>query len=183
MIAYKSDMGYASACSRGWRGRVWSALTGRSRCLLSLADVSATCAILARRSVGIRTVPIDQIRGTDSRSRDFDRDFNPLQTHTAHRWHSVASARQEGKELPPVELVQIGDVYFVRDGHHRISVARALGQQSIEAEVVAWEVSGPLPWEDGVEVAGWRDRARETGARAGKVQAAGGWLRRRLLPL
>jgi hypothetical protein len=49
--------------------------------------------------------------------------------------------------LPPVVLVQVGDVYFVRDGHHRISVARALGQLDIEAEVTVWEVAGPLPWD------------------------------------
>jgi hypothetical protein len=49
--------------------------------------------------------------------------------------------------LPPVVLVQVGDVYFVRDGHHRISVARALGQLDIEAEVTVWQVSGPLPWD------------------------------------
>jgi hypothetical protein len=46
-----------------------------------------------------------------------------------------------------VELIQIGEVYFVQDGHHRISVARALGQRTIEAQVVVWQVSGPLPWE------------------------------------
>jgi hypothetical protein len=49
--------------------------------------------------------------------------------------------------LPPVVLVQVGDVYFVRDGHHRISVARALGQLDIEAEVTVWHLSGPLPWD------------------------------------
>jgi hypothetical protein len=49
--------------------------------------------------------------------------------------------------LPPVALVQIGDFYFVLDGHHRISVAQAYGQRDIEARVTAWRVSGPLPWE------------------------------------
>jgi hypothetical protein len=53
--------------------------------------------------------------------------------------------------LPPVVLVQVGDVYFVRDGHHRISVARALGQLDIEAEVTVWQVSGPLPCDAHVE--------------------------------
>jgi hypothetical protein len=49
--------------------------------------------------------------------------------------------------LPAVDLIQIGDVYFVRDGHHRISVGRAMGQEIIDAEVTVWEVAGPLPWE------------------------------------
>ena len=63
------------------------------------------------------------------------------------RWLGVAAARDHGKVLPPVVLVQVGGVYFVRDGHHRISVARALGQLDIEAEVTVWQVSGPLPWD------------------------------------
>jgi hypothetical protein len=63
------------------------------------------------------------------------------------RWLRVAAARDQGKVLPPVVLVQVGDVYFVRDGHHRISVARALGQLDIEAEATVWHVSGPLPWD------------------------------------
>jgi hypothetical protein len=56
-------------------------------------------------------------------------------------------ARQQGAKLPPVALIQVGDVYFVKDGHHRISVARALGQVEIEAVVTVWHVAGQLPWE------------------------------------
>jgi hypothetical protein len=67
------------------------------------------------------------------------------------RWLRVAAARDQGKVLPPVVLVQVGDVYFVRDGHHRISVARALGQLDIEAEVTVWHLSGPLPCDAHVE--------------------------------
>jgi hypothetical protein len=61
------------------------------------------------------------------------------------RWLSVAAARDQDEVLPPVVLVRVGDVYFVRDGHHRISVALALGQLDIEAEVTIWHVSGRLP--------------------------------------
>ena len=56
-------------------------------------------------------------------------------------------AFQRGRCLPPVALIQVGDHYFVRDGHHRISVARALGQLAIEATVEVWQVDRPLPWE------------------------------------
>jgi uncharacterized ParB-like nuclease family protein len=56
-----------------------------------------------------------------------------------------------GRELPPVELVQLGDLYFVRDGHHRISVAQAMGQESIEAEVIVWQAEGLLPWEQSAD--------------------------------
>jgi hypothetical protein len=92
-------------------------------------------------------VAIGTIRGSEARPNDFDRDFNPLQDHSGGRWLRVAKARWDGKPLPPVDLVRIGDIHFVRDGHHRISVARACGQRSIEAEVIVWRVEGPLPWE------------------------------------
>jgi hypothetical protein len=60
---------------------------------------------------------------------------------------SVAKARLQGATLPPVDLVQVSDVYFVRDGHHRISVAKALGQVDIDADVTVWEVRGVLSQE------------------------------------
>ena len=150
MVDYGSDAEsslYSCARSRGWRNQLWSALTGRSHSLLSLAEVDAACTVDSRRHTGLQTVPISRIQGSEGRCNDFDSDFNPLQGHTRGRWRSVARARREGKPLPPVELVQVGDVYFVRDGHHRISVALASGQQDIEAEVMAWRVTGPLPWE------------------------------------
>jgi len=147
MFHYEAHALYSEVRSKGRRGRAWSVLTGRSRRLFTLAEIKAACTVRARHYAGLRTVPIAQIRGSEDRSNDFDCDFNPLQGQSKRRWLSVATARQKGKELAPVELVQIGDVYFVRDGHHRISVARAMGQRSIEAEVTVWQVSGPLPWE------------------------------------
>jgi uncharacterized ParB-like nuclease family protein len=139
---------YDQARNRGRRGPVWSALAGRSRCLFALSEVDATCTVHACCYAGIQEVPIDQIRGSGGRSHDFDRDFNPLKAHTKDRWLSVASARRQGKVLPPVKLIQVGGVYFVLDGHHRISVARTAGQLDIEAQVTVWQVAGPLPWEE-----------------------------------
>jgi hypothetical protein len=161
---------YSRARNRGWRGQVRSALTGRSCRLFALAELDANCTVHARRHAGIRTVPIGQIRGSQDRSHDFDRDFNPLQEHSKGRWLGIAGARQGGKALPPVELVQVGDIYFVRDGHHRISVARALGQRDIEARVIVWHVTGLLPWKESAathSLAGQRWR---------EVESAGGHL-------
>jgi len=90
-------------------------------------------------------VPIEQIWGSEGRSADFDALFYPRQGHSQGRWVSIAAARMMGLVLAPVELIQVGAGYFVRDGHHRISVARALGEQYIEAEVTVWQVSRPLP--------------------------------------
>lgn len=129
-----------------WHG-LWSVLTRRANQLLDLGQVEASCNIGARCYAGIQTVPLRQIRGSACRSHDFDSLFHPRRSHNKSRWLTIAVARQMGTILPPVELVRVGDVYFVQDGHHRVSVARAMGQACIEAEVVAWQVSGPLPWQ------------------------------------
>jgi hypothetical protein len=138
---------YERALARGRRGQLWSALTGRSRGLLSLEEVAQTCPVQSRSSGGMRTVPIDQICGSENRASDFDRDFNPIQDHTCDRWVGIASVLQRGQYLPPVALIQMDDLYFVRDGHHRISVARALGQTAIKATVEVWQVETPISWE------------------------------------
>jgi hypothetical protein len=139
---------YLTSWVRGQLGRLWAALTGRSRRLLSLAEIGGACPVLSRRSCGVRTVDLAQIRGSEGRQEDFDCDFYPLTNHTAGRWRGIFAAIQRGTTMPPVELIQVGDVYFVRDGHHRISVAHALGQLSIEAEVTRWEMDGLMPWRE-----------------------------------
>jgi hypothetical protein len=138
---------YARSRRHGRRGRFWSIGSRESRCLLDLSEIEETCRVEARSYAGLHTVPIEQIRGSEGRSTDFDRDFHPLQDHSRGRWLRVAAAREQDKALPPVVLIQVGEVYFVRDGHHRISVARARGQLDIEAEVTLWHVSGLLPAE------------------------------------
>jgi hypothetical protein len=137
---------YVRACARGCWSQVWSAATGRPCRLLSLAELRAAV-VRARHAAGMQTVPLSQIRGSEGRTRDFDRSFNPLRSHAMERWLRVAEAQRRGISLPLVQLIKVGELYFVRDGHHRISVARALGQQEIDAEVVVWEVDRPLPWE------------------------------------
>jgi hypothetical protein len=138
---------YARARERGRRAQFWSMLAGRARGLLDLADVEATCRVSASYDAGFQIVSIDRIRGSEGRVRDFDCNFYPLKDHNRERWLGIAEARDRGKVLPPVALVKVGDLYFVLDGHHRISVAQALGQLEIEATVIVWQVEGTLPWE------------------------------------
>ncbi|MBE7470961.1 MAG: hypothetical protein DPW09_30585 [Anaerolineae bacterium] len=132
--------------------QMWSALTGRNRRLLDLAEIEANCTILASTFAGRQTVSLSQIRGTATSARryDFDADFRPLKSHSESRWQHIAAVRRRGVKLTPVALVQVGNTYFVEDGHHRISVAKAYGEQVIEAEVIVWRVTGPLPWEQAI---------------------------------
>ena len=134
---------YASARRAGRARQLWARLRGQSHCLLDLNTV-ASSTVGDRRAAGTQTVPIRQIRGSEGRCEDFDVAFRPLKEHTEHRWVSVARAQLRGLGLPPVELIQLGEVYFVRDGHHRISVAQALGQQEIDAVVTVWHVTAPV---------------------------------------
>lgn len=146
-----ADRLYCRTRSRACWGQFWSMLTRRSHSLLQLSAVEATCNVRSRCWAGIQTVRLRSIRGSEGRCQDFDADFRPLKELSRKRWMAIAAAWELGTGLPPVKLVQIRDLYFVRDGHHRISVARARGQENIEAEVTAWEVTGALPWEQPVK--------------------------------
>jgi hypothetical protein len=130
---------FKKAFSNGQRSKILAALINTDNQLLSLEEITQEKDIHTRCYRGLTTVPIAKIQGSESRSEDFDRNFNPLKKHEMHRWMRVAEMRLRGKPLPAVELIQIGDRYIVIDGHHRISVARALGEKFIEANVTRWE--------------------------------------------
>jgi hypothetical protein len=125
-----------------WRG-TWAKRLGlrRANSLRDLNEKLAELRTLCPKLVsqghydGVQLVKLSAIKGSEGRKHDFDADFAPLHERVENRWVSVAMAILSGKSLPPVELVKVGDEYYVRDGHHRISVARALRQDAIEAEV------------------------------------------------
>jgi hypothetical protein len=117
---------------------LWARLTGKANTLQDLGQTAARMPSGDGYYAGIRAVPLTLIRGTEGRLHDFDARFNPLKPSNESRWLSVAMARLKGVTLPPVALIQVADTYYVRDGHHRISVARALGEQDIDAEVLVW---------------------------------------------
>lgn len=122
---------------KGWR----KLLARQSRPLLDLARAEQEAHVVGRRYVGIQTVALRRIQGSEGRQGDFDADFHPLGWETAGRWMSIVRACYLGQALPPIELIRLGDTYYVRDGHHRVSVARALGQDEIDAQVIVWDVA------------------------------------------
>jgi hypothetical protein len=122
-------------------GKLWATVTRKSHRLLDLAAIQANGVMHGSHYAGVQTVSISQIRGSEGRTDDFDADFRPLRLHNKERWQNVAVVHQTGASLPPVELIQVGGTYYVRDGHHRVSVARAFGQEYIEATVTVWQVS------------------------------------------
>jgi hypothetical protein len=138
---------YNRACRAATFQRLWMLLTGRSNRLRTLPVRQYSMASNARYA-GLRSVPLAAIGGSENRAGDFDAHFHPLQRHNQSRWLSIATAVLRGTAMPPVALIQVGDEYYVRDGHHRISVARAMGQQEIDAEVLVCGHAASLPLSD-----------------------------------
>jgi hypothetical protein len=89
-----------------------------------------------RHTSHIVSVPIRQIKGSLGRTTDFDAGFYPLSEACRTRWISILTAMRQSIPMPAVELMQVGPAYYVVDGHHRISVAKSLGQQAIDAHIV-----------------------------------------------
>jgi hypothetical protein len=103
--------------------------------ILPFEEVVTALGRLQERSAGLQIVPLDAIVGTVDRLKGFDRHFRPTTPQVRARWERIAAAMRRGEPMPPVDLYRVGEVYFVKDGHHRVSVARALGHHEIEARV------------------------------------------------
>jgi hypothetical protein len=134
---------YTGILARNKASRLRNFLTGQSPELINLSSMVKSICVSNRHYTGVKSVEINKILGSEGRTKDFDISFRPLLKNQQSRWQSVANARLADIPLPPVELVQVGDTYFVRDGHHRISVAKALGEEFIEAVIVSWELCDP----------------------------------------
>ncbi len=124
---------FNSAFNRARMGQLIAKLMHKDNHLMSLASQPETSRQATSRIV---TVSISQIKGSLDRSEDFDSSFNPLRERSRSRWVSILTAIRCNIPLPPVELVHVGNTYYVQDGHHRISVAHALGQEAIEARIM-----------------------------------------------
>ncbi len=143
-IASRVQADFARARSRAFLRDLWSVVARRPRRLLSFDEVKEKLHIGGPLYRGIRTVEIARIVGSVNRYADFDHAFLPVHSRFAARWQSIDRAFYEEVSLPPVVLYQVGEVYFVVDGHHRVSVARQQGQEFIEAEVRECRVKVPV---------------------------------------
>jgi hypothetical protein len=129
--------------NQAWRARmrcIWALITRTSGHLQELYSGQHAGCSREGAYVGMRTIEIDTICGSEERADDFDNFFRPLASHNRDRWLSVAEARLRGVHMPPVQLIEVSGRYYVRDGHHRISVAKALGESFVDAEVVRWQM-------------------------------------------
>jgi len=124
----------ASRLARRLRGE-----PGDVHLILPFDEVIEALGRRSERRIGLRTIPLDSIVGTVDRTREFDRSFRPTTRRVKRRWQRIAEAIRRGESMPPIDVYRIGDMHFVRDGHHRVSVARQLGLDVIEANVTEIE--------------------------------------------
>ena len=127
---------------RARRHQVLSSLANRLRTdshvtneTLSFSEVVDALGRRGERSLGLQVIPLDSIVGSVDKVRDFDRRFRPTSNRSRQRWEQMAIKSRSGGYLPPIDVYKLGNLYFVRDGHHRVSIARAFGTTSIEAYV------------------------------------------------
>ncbi len=128
--------------SRARRARLLAAIGRRLRrepsdvgLILPFEEVVEALGVTGREDRGLEIVPLDSIVGTVDRAADFDRGFRPTSPRLRSRWERIAAAQRRGESLPPISLYRVGDLHFVRDGHHRVSVAKSLGRGDIDAYV------------------------------------------------
>jgi hypothetical protein len=103
--------------------------------MLPFDEVVSALGRAGERRIGVQTIPVDSIVGSVDRGKEFDRRFRPTSGRVRERWQRLALAHRRGEAIPPIEVYRVGDMHFVYDGHHRVSVARALNLAVIDAYV------------------------------------------------
>ncbi len=145
----KSD--FESAMRTGfWRSLI-SWFTKSRNELLPFDEVRKLIPMQGMHEIGLKEIPLDQIVGSVGRYNDFDRAFLPRRTETRSRWISIDAARLLDVALPAIEVYKIGSFYFVKDGNHRVSVARRKGQAYIDANVIEVDVGVPINTEADID--------------------------------
>jgi nucleotide-binding universal stress UspA family protein/uncharacterized ParB-like nuclease family protein len=123
-------------------------LSGRSADLLDYNLVVDQLQVVAKEDLGVQEIPLAAIVGSVGRGQDYTRDFLPKKDSDESRWVGIKTAVLEMKGIPPIDVYKIGEVYFVNDGNHRVSVMRHLGAETITAHVTAVQTKMPLTLED-----------------------------------
>lgn len=141
-IAARDD--FSHAYRKGFFRAIVSAIQSVNNDLIPYDEVRKRIPMRGQHYLGLQQIETEKIVGSVSRFNDFDRAFLPRQTHTRSRWESIDRAYFEDVILPPIDVYKIGDVYFVKDGNHRVSVARERGQVYMDAYVIEMDIPGTL---------------------------------------
>ncbi|MCA0452402.1 MAG: hypothetical protein LCI00_00280 [Chloroflexi bacterium] len=140
MDMYLATVEYEHATVRAFWQEMIGHLRGKPAQLLSFEDIRARLRLREELYRGLQDIPLEAIVGSVGRYTDFTNTFLPKSVVNKDRWSRIYAEVQGTMGLPPIEVYQVGEVYFVRDGNHRVSVALALGQKTIEAYVTEVDV-------------------------------------------
>lgn len=136
-ISTKSEEDFSKVRNKALVNSLQHFLSPEETKLISLNDIKELLHPDNEVYAGMQVVPIEKIIGSEGRYNDFDNLFFPKHSHLKNRWLNIDKAYMRGEILPAVTLYEIGGVYFVRDGNHRVSVAKARGVEFIDAEVIS----------------------------------------------
>jgi hypothetical protein len=151
MAYIKSESEFGHARMKAFLETIMGMLTGNKLHLLSFSEVVDKLRLSESVYRGLHDIPLENIVGSTGRYDDFTRRFLPRRTdkRDKERWRNIYTLAVTGKGFPPIEVYKIDQVYFVKDGNHRVSVARELGWESIQAYVT--ELPSPISLEPDVE--------------------------------
>ena len=158
---------FNSAHQKAFWKEIFSHLRGKPVELLSFEDVRTRLRLHEESYRGLQDIPLDKIAGSVGRYREFTRDFLPKTKEMRERWSRVYAVANGLQGYPPIEVYKIGEVYFVRDGNHRVSVARQLDSKTIEAHVTELptpiDLTADMSMEDIDEATAHRNFLKVTG--------------------
>lgn len=140
----QSRMDFLRAHRRSFWHSIFHWISKKNNELLPFEEVLKHLPTRGQNYIGTKQIETDKIIGSVSRYLDFDREFLPRQTHTRSRWESIDRAYFKQIILPPIEVYKLGEYYFVKDGNHRVSVARDRGQLYMDAYVTEIRFSGKI---------------------------------------
>ena len=150
---------FTKAKRRAHFNSFFNTLTWKNTDLLSLYEVTKIIKPKKETYLGMQTIPVNKIIGSEGRYRDFSSAFYPKKEMLRNRWTSIDRARMDDIVLPPISVYSLGGNYFVRDGNHRVSVAKSMGVEFIDAEVV--ELDSEVALEPGMTLKSIKSRAVE----------------------
>ncbi|QSH93098.1 transcriptional regulator [Treponema medium] len=142
---FQAQEDFSKARNKAWINEMQNVMHPDKKRLLSLNDVKKILKPKNEVYVGLKTVPINKIVGSEGRYNDFDNRFLPRSNELKQRWVNVDQAHLSDIVLPPIQLYELGGLYFVRDGNHRVSVAKTQGVEFIDAEVISLQSEVQLP--------------------------------------
>ena len=137
LFSLQTDEDFNKAHSKALFNEIQHFLNPEEASLISFAEIKSILKPKDEIYVGLKTIPIDKIVGSEGRYKDFDNRFFPKSVFLRERWKHVDAAQYESIVLPPIKAYELGGLYFVRDGNHRVSVAKARGIEFIDAEIVS----------------------------------------------